>query len=324
MANKRRTARFLLAVSALAAGAASALMFLRPPEQALAQRGVVPAPAASAGYTMRTFSVSRFGPDVVDVKHSYAAGFHFYPYNYFNLKKDYTIDFAAGALVASGGNASVTTAACANRNCTQFVGTAFGGGAYIEVEVAYDDQKVRPADGWPAVWMLAVESINRMPELHWAGQPPGFNRNVEIDLLEHQFEDRRKFSSGLHDWWGYYYKSCPEMPYCRTSASRSWIAPREHDFRAFHKIGMLWVPAQATRSGSMTFYYDGVALGAPITWSGDGPKAIRPPITTSSRFAWNVVDRQHMALIIGAGRSTPIRVMSVAVWQKSAAKNYVR
>ena len=283
-----------------------------------------PAAAKQAGYGTLTYAVERFDQGNVDMDATHTSGFKLYPFTFFSANpKRYSNAISDGVLVARGNSAAVASTACTNNRCNPWVGTAFGGGGYIEVEVAYDETKVQAASGlWPAVWLLPMESVALMPGYQWRGQPDGFHNSTEIDMLE-QLDARnpRRFSATIHNWFGFYNKSCVGNHYCEVANSRKYDAPPMHDFKAFHKVAVLWVPATSTSKGSLRFFYDGQQLGAPVTWEKYDAVKAAPPITAAAPWAYGVLDQEHLALIIGSGDSEPVRVRSIHVWQASDKGN---
>lgn len=286
----------------------------------------VPSAVRKAGYLQNTFSVSSFNGRSFDRTDSRKTGYKFYSYNLFFSKRNFSNTvLPSGILEARGGNASIVSAACSDKPCTSFVGTAFGGGAYVEAEIAYNPANIDLRTGWPAVWMLTIESITRSRSFNWAGQEPGYNHSVEVDILEHHLGPSvHGYGVAVHDWFGRYDQSCPGMHYCRYTSGGAVALPPEIDFQKFHKVGMLWVPATRRSRGSVRFFFDGNAVGPTTTWTRYDPLTARPPVSRDTPWAWGVIDRSHMILILGAGSSTSIKIKSVNVWQRSATENIVR
>lgn len=143
-------------------------------------------------------------------------------------------------------------------------------------------------------------------------------------MLEHHLASGdHAYGAAVHDWFGHYDKSCPKAHYCQVvKGGRVPLRPDERT-TDFHKIGMLWVPASDARSGSIRFYYDGRQVGPSPTWERFVPKRTTPLTLAKSPFAFGVIDQSHLVLLVGAGKSTPIKVRSVNVWQKSSASNLV-
>lgn len=287
--------------------------------------GPIPPAAFLAGYKTRTFHIGKFDEHTFDAGATYRPGYLIYPFNFFFTRKfRENVINNDGSISARGNNGSLVSAACSNKSCTSFVGTAFGGGAYIEAEVSYDPSRIDLKTGWPAVWMLTIESIVRSPGFQWAGQPTGFNHSVEVDILEHHLGPAvHGYGVAVHDWSGFYLKSCPETPYCRFTNGGKVILDQKVSMTDYHRVGMLWKPATDKRLGSVQFYFDREPVGPVTTWRKFDPLTVKPSMDRAS-WAWGVIDRSHMVLILGAGTSTPMRVRSVEVWQASSANNLVQ
>src|SRR5579859_6688673 len=97
-----------------------------------------PPAAAAVGYTVNTFSTN-FTASNVDIANSGTAGYSWYPWKLFGrhanvsaitLNPDGSVTLAGDT---TGPNGELTTATPAS-NPAKFVGTAFGGGAYIDAE----------------------------------------------------------------------------------------------------------------------------------------------------------------------------------------------
>ena len=101
--------------------------------------------------------------------------------------------------------------------------------------------------------------------------------------------------------------------------SGSPVSPPGADYTKPNTYGFLWVPAAATTQGYAKFYFNGVQVGNTITWNQYNPSA-GPAPSISNGTAFSVLDKLHLALILGTGSSgTPNTVYSVSVWQNSSA-----
>ncbi|WP_145984418.1 hypothetical protein [Bradyrhizobium nitroreducens] len=208
-----------------------------------------------------------------------------------------------------------------------FAGVAFGGGAYFEAEISFDPERVNLREGvWPAWWSLTLESILEVPETFWRGQPPGYFNTIEVDFFEYDLQGsrlrtRNQYGAGIHHWYGTR-GMCPKTPLCGHGspyASGIQTGPSDIDWMKFHKFGALWIPATADRPGSMTFFLDGKQSNQSITWTmfKDEP----PPPTSKTPWAFGPLDSLHLILVLSSGKSSPIRVRSVEVWQTDDSRN---
>jgi hypothetical protein len=289
-----------------------------------------PAAAAAVGYTTNTFS-SNFTATSVDVANSGKPGFAWYPWSLFGhrtntsalkLNADTSITLMGDT---TGPNGELVSATAAN-NAQKFVGTAFGGGAYIDGEIKFDPQSVANANtkGWPAFWSLAMEGSVLSAGNQWAGQPPGFNHSVEVDIFEYLYlpygVPRNIYGAGMHDWYG-----IPNVTCARGLCAQHMqpdepkrVTPAGTDFTQYHHFAFLWVPATDTSQGYSRFYFDGQVMGPDRRWTKFDNQ---PPPPTNQPWAFGRLDQQHLVLILGTGPNEPMTIGSVNVWQASDAGN---
>jgi len=95
-------------------------------------------------------------------------------------------------------------------------------------------------------------------------------------------------------------------------------APPNTDLRQYHRYGFLWVPASARGPGYAKFYFDRSQMGPTQEWQ---LLKDQPPPPTNQSWAFGIIDRQHLFLILSTGAGQPMTVRSVDVWQASAAGN---
>jgi len=291
--------------------------------------GDAPAYAADVGYTVNTFSAN-FTASSVDMANSAKSGFSWYPWNLFGshantanigLNADGSVTLAGDTTGPSGELTSATTA----NNSRGFVGTAFGGGAYFEAVFSFDPAAVARAssNGWPAFWSLPIEGSVLQGANQWAGQVAGYLHSIEVDFFEYLFlhsgGPANAYGGSMHDWYGIYNVTCPGL--CQVDMPSSMgkrMAPEGTDFTQYHRYGLLWVPATATTSGYVRFYLDGQPIGPDQEWI---QFTDQPPTPANQLWAYGIIDRQHLLLILGTGVGEPLTVQSVNVWQASAAQN---
>jgi len=291
-----------------------------------------PSQAASAGYTINTFT-SNFTIATVDMKDSRRRGFKWYLWDLFNRQADHAAVRlnADGSVTLLGDTTGATgelVTAVQYRGTNSFVGTSFSGGAYIEAELKFDPRSVSAAtvQAWPAFWALPLEG-NIIPKANeWKGQPSGYVHTVETDFFEAIRDPAgmppNSYGGSMHDWYGVYNKSCGHglcqvaMPY----HDGMRIVPVGTDFTQYHRFGFLWVPATVQTAGYAKFYFDGRQVGKTQQWR---LFEDQPPPPTGQPWAFGVLDRQHMFLILGTGVTQPMTVRSVNVWQAHTASNSV-
>jgi hypothetical protein len=289
----------------------------------------IPAAAQSAGYTLNTFSVqSNFTSATVDVGITYSSGYKWYFWNFFGISPsaaDTTLN-TNGTLTTfspvANANASIATVGKIGSG-PGFVGTAFGGGAYFEAEISFNPYAVNTANGWPAVWHMALEHLISSAGVQWTGQTTGYSHFIEVDDFEFDLNSLTKYGGSLHDWYGIYDVTCPPN-FCNITTSSTISTknvPSGTDWTIFHRIGMLWVPATALVNGTVSFYFDDIQMGSPVSYSQFTTQS--PPPTSMTTWTYGVIDNQHIPVIIGSGplANGAITVKSVNVWQSSAANN---
>jgi hypothetical protein len=292
-----------------------------------------PPAAAEVGYTVNSFS-STFSTATVDLKNTKNRGYQWYLWDLFGNTAD------PNAVVLNGdGTATLlgTTVAQYGQLVTavqytatnSFVGSGFGGGAYIEAELKFDPKQVAAAanvNNWPAFWALQIEGNITPGAAQWIGQESGYVHSLEADFFEagHYSPQTPKtgYGGSLHDWYGIANKTCnpglcqADMPW--GTALR--LAPVATDYTQFHRYGFLWVPATQTSLGYAEYFFDGEQMGVATKWqlfTGQAPPAIGRP------WAFGILDQRHMFLILGTGKSQPLTVRSVNVWQGGTSGNMV-
>lgn len=296
-----------------------------------ATAGPVPAPAAQAGYNLNSFS-SDFTKSSFDVDDSKNRGFSWYFWDLFGYQADpkgvqLNPDGSVTLDGDSSGASGQIVSAVQYRATNSFVGTAFGGGAYIEAELKFDPQAVNKAANkhfWPAFWGLPMEGNLIAGAAQWKGQPNGYMHAVETDFME-AFPNQpapNRYGGSMHDWYGIMNETCGHglcqvgMPYSMGMR----VTPIGTDFTQFHRYGFLWIPATAQARGYAKFYFDGEQVGAPQEWDKFQDQA---PDPVNKPWAFGVLDQQHMFLILGTGKNQPMTVRSVNVWQSSTSENRV-
>lgn len=290
--------------------------------QAVAAGGdAIPAAAAAAGYRMETLAVDQLTPSTVDSKLTYASGFQLYYFNFEGMTPDpSTTTFNAdGSAVSSttktGWNAygSFMTSAGVIRGGPGFRGTAFGGGGYFEATMSFNAALVNTANGaWPAWWSMALEHMISKGD-QWPGQRPGYEHFIEPDFFEYDTGHGASYGGAVHDWYGVNNSG----NYYNPNFVRN--VPSTTNFSQYHRYGFLWKPATATTKGSLSYYFDGVQVGATYTytkWTNQPP-----PPGANTPWTFGVIDSRHLVLIIGTGPPAPMQIKSIQVWQPSGVNN---
>ena len=210
----------------------------------------------------------------------------------------------------------------------EFIGRAFGGGAYFEAVLKFNPQTAVQEKGYPGFWALPIEAMVRPANAQWEGQAQGYQHFVEADALVYGSDvpdynaDHNHYVAGLRDWFGVWEKTCPSGV-CNITPSYRVVrrdVPADTDFSAFHRYGLLWVPASKGHQGEARFYFDGKEIGQRLKWekfTNQTPSVVG----LWQLWTYGIMDRQHYVLILGSGANVPITVQSVDVWQKDESEN---
>jgi hypothetical protein len=281
------------------------------------------------GYTVNTFS--SFSPQSIDLANSGKSGFQWYPWNFFgsHAQTANIVVNGDGSVTLNGDttgpNGELATAAPAH-NSAKYVGTAFGGGAYIEASIMFDPATVAAANskGWPSFWSMALEHLATQSE-QWKGKSRGYQHFIEADFFEYDMLPSKLglnyYGASLHDWYGSFKTSCAPQAFCDASLPYSdalTMVPATTDFKQYHRYGFLWVPATAAHGGYARYYFDGNLVGPAIAWT---LYSDQPAIPNGQPWQYGVIDKQHLVLILGTGVNEPMTIGSVNVWQSSDSQN---
>lgn len=262
----------------------------------------IPAAALDAGYTLETF-----GPEVDVDANWHRVNFWGMDPNSMNVQEN-----ANGSVTLAGPwsfNAQISTARM-DGSPLGWSGIAFGGGAYIEATLSwenpYNGYGQPQSSGWPAFWANDIEGMSGLYNTNWPGQ--SYPRNIETDFMEYWSDS--SWGGALHDWWG------PNDVVKGTETTLpNGASPHDP-----HKYGFLWVPATETTKGRAEWYFDDVHLESlDLSWNLYDPTKPPPPEIGST--AWAHLDTRHLALLLGTGAGNPMTVYDVEVWQKSTAEN---
>jgi hypothetical protein len=317
MNSTRKALRLLLR------GIAPLMLTLSLPLTALAQ---APAEAIQAGYTVNTFA-SNFTAQTVDMNRTLNRGYKWYLADMFSVRSN-----PAGVKINSDGSVTLlgdNTGAVGAlmsiapyRGTNTFVGTAFGGGAYIEAVMSYEPAQVTATHTgarypYPSFWSLPMEGTVIAGGDHWPGQPAGYVHNVEVDFFEADYPTApTRYGVGLHDWYGISGITCPAL--CKVSPTvAATPPPAGTNFTQFHTYGFLWVPATATTKGFVNAFFDGEKVWT-VLWT---QYTTQPPTPVGQPWAFGRMDQQHMFFILGTGVGETFTVKSVNVWQRNASAN---
>ena len=225
----------------------------------------LPPEAAAVGYTVNTFH-STFDRKRIDLADSRAAGFQWYLGQFFGFPAtaagtvSFNTDGSVTILPLVDSGSGINSAAPRGKD---WVGMAFGGGAYFEATLKFNPQDViatKGKGGWPAWWSMSIEHFAFLPGEQWPGQEPGYAHFAEPDFFEYdiwEFSPHHWYGGAVHDWWGVWKKTAPDgygnvsnAPGGGTNFGNFQVkTPEGTDFTQYHRFGFLWVPATLRRRG---------------------------------------------------------------------------
>jgi hypothetical protein len=286
-----------------------------------------PAQAAAVGYLTRTFS-GTFSQRTVDLENTERPGFDWYPWHFFGehapARESVALNADGSIVIGAGDLGSNIATAAPTRTPAQWVGVAFGGGAYFEATLKFDPEKTAQGkpQAWPSFWAMAIEHLVALDGQQWPGQSRGYVHFIEPDFFEYDvwgFRPRHYYGGAIHEWYGIFHRTCARDNFCSVSNARFTIeAPPETDYREFHKFGFLWVPATLSRQGYAQYYFDDMATSDRVTWE---RYTNQPPPPGRAPWTFGIIDQQHLVVILDTGAKQPMTVASVSVWQSSTSNN---
>jgi hypothetical protein len=298
-----------------------------------------PEAAAENNFLTNTFS-SSLNQNEIDLAKSGNTGFRWYLGQFFSTasmdEKELSFPPSGGVVIGGTGDMPILGTAEPVEHDGGWVGTAFGGGGYFEAQLKFNpDDTLRSGDKdlWPAFWSMAIEHLANLKEQQWPGQAPGYVHFAEPDFFEYDrsgLTPQNYYGGAFHEWYGKWDSACGPNTFCsvsnmprgQTSYSNFKIgAPFGTDFNVYHKFGFLWVPATTITNGRAQYFFDDKLTSDVISWkqySGQQPPPGKAPWT------FGIIDQQHLVLFLQTGSQEPMAILSVNVWQNSAADNLTR
>ena len=252
------------------------------------QTTAIPTVAAAVGYDTETF-----GPAVT-------LGGNWQKFDFFGTNPasiPVTQNADGSVTISPGGNdygAQLSTASVGTTP-TNWTGEAFGGGAYFQATMSFN--------GPASFWANDVENMATGSTIGQSTSPSW----IEADIAE--FDTTGVYGFALHNWTS----TANGGQGISTLNSGSPVFPAGANYTVPNTYGLLWVPATATTQGYVKWYFNGQQVGNTIYWNQFNPNQ------PASANPYSVMDSRHMALLLGAGSSTPNTVYNVQVWQASAA-----
>jgi hypothetical protein len=232
----------------------------------------VPQQAAAVGYKQVTFNTPFFSTVNTDTAGTEVSGFQWYPCNFFGYgtgRQTIVITSGVAAIQATNSVNCGFSSAGSIAGSPFYVGTAFGGGLYMEAQFNFNDALVNSANGWPSWWSMSLEHLAALSSKQWIGQAAGYEHYVEPDVFEyiHVTTPGSTWTASLHDWYGIFNSTCSPSAYCSYGINGVATVQAPAAYTTNHRYGMLWIPATGTTSGSYSFYFDGVQVGPTTTYT---------------------------------------------------------
>lgn len=255
----------------------------------------VPKAAAEAGYNTQTF-----GAELV-----MGSNWHLFDH-YGNQNPGCVTQLPNGAIRCNGNgsngfNAHVCSARAAPGS-PNWRGVSFGGGAYFEATLKWDNA-YQQVNGWPSWWGNEC-SRDGYGMRQWPGQRGGYKDAIELDFME--WWSGTRFGGAIHRW---YEQSRDFAEGCSVDVAAGAAGSP-------HRYGFLWVPSTTSARGYARVYFDD-AVRYSWSWPRYNPAAGPPPTDLST------CDVTHQALILGTSAGNPMTVTAASVWQANTNQNIV-
>ena len=153
-------------------------------------------------------------------------------------------------------------------------------GFYVEFEVQLSDND---PDHFPAVWLMPVEH-NRKKDDQYSGDPAGFERFLEIDVMEKMAYKGPGLIGTIHNWSGIY-------PHYKDLENPNNVSKLPIDFSKKHIFGASYDPK-----------------GKEVTWWVDGVRQM----SIAAPYIPDIAEKQLFHLIISAqshGKKVPYTML---------------
>jgi hypothetical protein len=276
---------------------------------------------AGAGFQL-VFDDEFNDASTIDLSNSCAAGFKWYLRDSFIQKATpaSNVSVKYGLLTIGGSGGDIQTI-CRTPGQQRFVGQAFGGSAFFEARLAFKPTPVVPGNGWPSFWGLSLN--HSIDSDQWPGQMKGYTHFIEDDFFEYdtaQSGDMYSYGSAIHDWYGIWGTNCKSFCQIFNTDNFRVRVKTGTKWNQFHVISQLWLAGTKTNGGvgRIVNYFDGKPTTAYASWR-DSDEGAPPP---SGAFTFSVLDKDRLVIFLSAGKTEPMRVDWVHVWQTvSASQN---
>jgi len=233
-------------------------------ESAEAGGAAVPSGAAALGYTKCVINEK---PAAADIDPGHNGGYKWFSGQWWNSKKPPLSKYSTqdGVLALSLGGDLVSAPHDFSPGKLPLLPGRDG--FYVELEYWLSDSD---PDHWPAVWLMPAEH-NGACQDHYAGDPPGYERWMELDIDEGGF--RPGLTGTVHSSWGIYEQGWQHIQNPNNNSRIALDRTKKHVF------GASFDPQ-----------------GQTVTWWVDGAKQM----SAGSPYVPEVGTRQNFYLIISA------------------------
>jgi Glycosyl hydrolases family 16 len=273
-----------------------------------------PAAATAVGYTNLVFCDTFATNQKIDVNNTQFPGYNWYVTDYLpgqggTLNPNQIFNDGTGNyLVLSGSSPFGIYSATGNGSNTGYVGNAWGGGFYAEIQMKWNSTTGYCTTRWPVFWFRSTDV---------------FSNNVypqeEIDVFE--FDACGGPQVNIYDF------SATSIGYGNSNNGPSIGSP---DFTQYHTYGVLWVTAANNGgTGYVSFYFDGTLTNT-VQYSQNSPpnpSTCRNPfggsVTCPNGTFYNFDSRKFFAILntVNPGTAQYTAVFkNMHVWQLPASR----
>jgi hypothetical protein len=223
---------------------------------------LIPPGAAELGYTKLLIDEHPVVGDISNKQSGHSKWFR-NPFYTFNPPKDGDFEMTPDGVLQIGPRVSIVSTP---RDFSKGALPVLSGakGFYIEFEVRLSDNN---PDHWPAVWTLPVEH-NLRQEDHYRGDPPKFERWLELDVDEGSFGPGS--TTTAISWQGIY-------PHYHKTQNGNNVSKTPLDRTQWHTFGASYDPIKSQ-----------------VTWWLDGEKTV----TATTPDVPAIAAKQHFYLIV--------------------------
>jgi hypothetical protein len=238
-----------------------AILSGQTPAQSVPPQSIPPGAAALA-YTKLLIDEHPVVADISNQQHGHYKWFRNLFYT-FTPQKDGDFELAPDGVLQIGPRVSiVSTPRDFSKGALPVLSAAKG--FYIEFEVKLSDNS---PDHWPAVWILPVEHNLRQQD-HYRGDPPKFERWLELDVDEGSFGPGS--TTTVISWQGIY-------PHYQKKQNGNNVSKTPLDRTQWHTFGASYDPIKSQ-----------------VTWWLDGEKTV----TATTPDVPTIAAKQHFYLIV--------------------------